>query len=216
VDLIVRSPWLRRLVDVIQAQALSPPPLTEVFRRLDGVGPPQTSLEKRYFSLLVSEFGAKNLPAVTRPLIDDYIKTRMIGAKDREAHSGAELAEKARVLIEEEFVALRSAGDLSRRIGVNRVALERAFRCRFNMSVRTYITRLRIEYASKLLMTSDLKTAAIANEIGFHDRASFSVAYRRLTGISPSKARAVFRDQHANKKDQKYNTKPLDDPHTSR
>ena len=200
----VRSTWLRRLVDIIQAQALSPeggPPLPEVFRRLDVVGPPQTSLERRYFSFLISEFGAKTLPAATRPLIDDYIHTRNASDHSQQhSQTSAGLAESARVLLEREFVALRTVNDVCKRLGVCRSALERAFRYRFNVSVRTYLTRLRIERASKLLMKSELKIAAIANEIGFQDRAAFSVAYRRLTGLAPGEARTIFRDQSANKK----------------
>lgn len=73
------------------------------------------------------------------------------------------------------------------------------------MSVRTLSRRLKeegytlpqlravvgIEYAQVLLRETDKSIAQIANIIGFKDAASFTRAFKRGTGTTPSRVRAV-------------------------
>ncbi|UQZ35700.1 hypothetical protein C2I18_20540 [Paenibacillus sp. PK3_47] len=49
-----------------------------------------------------------------------------------------------------------------------------------------YLTRLRIEKATLLLLTTDLKTFEISESIGFENYRSFNRIFKKETGVSPS------------------------------
>ncbi|AIQ19214.1 hypothetical protein H70357_22750 [Paenibacillus sp. FSL H7-0357] len=54
-----------------------------------------------------------------------------------------------------------------------------------------YLTRLRIERAKLLLLTSDQKTFEIAEAIGFENYRSFNRIFKKETGFSPSDFRRI-------------------------
>ena len=49
-----------------------------------------------------------------------------------------------------------------------------------------YLTRLRIGAAGRLLRTSNRTVGAVANVLGYESEGSFSTAFKRVTGLSPS------------------------------
>lgn len=53
----------------------------------------------------------------------------------------------------------------------------------------SYLSRVRMERAAELLRTTDLKTYAIASEIGLSDPNYFSYVFKKYFGVSPSKYR---------------------------
>ena len=65
----------------------------------------------------------------------------------------------------------------------------RSFHCAFGETPHTYVTRLRIERAQALLVSSDQSVKSICYEVGFESPASFSSLFRRKTGQSPTRFR---------------------------
>lgn len=68
--------------------------------------------------------------------------------------------------------------------------LERLFAEHLHCTPAEYARRCSIERATELLATTHLPLAAIALESGFFDQAHFTRAYKKATGVTPSRARA--------------------------
>ncbi len=79
--------------------------------------------------------------------------------------------------------------ELAQFVGHNPVYLGQLFKKETGYSVRDYIHRLRIAEAKRLLRQTDLKIAAIAEMLGYHDADAFGEKFKALTAASPSEYR---------------------------
>jgi len=68
----------------------------------------------------------------------------------------------------------------------------RAFKQSFELPPHRYLTLRRIERAKELLRQPDLSVTRIGLNVGFSDTSSFSVAFRRETGVTPTDFRRVL------------------------
>jgi two-component system response regulator YesN len=57
-----------------------------------------------------------------------------------------------------------------------------------------YLTRLRLDKAKQLLITTQLKTYDIAERVGYSDPQYFSVIFKRNTGRTPKEYRTVMKE----------------------
>jgi AraC family transcriptional regulator len=64
--------------------------------------------------------------------------------------------------------------------------LSTMFRNTTGVTIRTYVSRARLEKAQNLLLNGALLTKQVAYLSGFSDPASFTAAFRRSTGVTPS------------------------------
>jgi AraC-like DNA-binding protein len=96
-------------------------------------------------------------------------------------------------LIHDRFQESISIKELAQSAGVHAVHVSRVFRKFHRCTVGEYVKRLRIEYASRQLSSSDTPLADIAAMAGFADQSHFSRLFKRHTGMLPSKFRATFR-----------------------
>ena len=69
----------------------------------------------------------------------------------------------------------------------------RVFTCVFGESPNTYVTRLRIEKAKKMLVMENVSISDICTEVGYSSIGSFSSLFRKKVGISPSQYRRKLR-----------------------
>ncbi|CAM1341221.1 AraC family transcriptional regulator [Tenacibaculum amylolyticum] len=67
--------------------------------------------------------------------------------------------------------------------------LQRVFKAFYNETIGAYVTRLKVENAAKILMYTPKEIKLIAEEVGYADVFSFSKAFKKHFGISPSKYR---------------------------
>jgi AraC family transcriptional regulator len=67
----------------------------------------------------------------------------------------------------------------------------RLFRSTFGSTPHEYLTRKRIHQASQLLRATELPVTRICFDVGFESPASFSLLFRRRTGLSPQQYRAA-------------------------
>jgi LacI family transcriptional regulator len=70
--------------------------------------------------------------------------------------------------------------------GVSRRALETRFREKLRKSIREQLQELRMEHATGLIRSTNLKLEDIALQSGFSSAATFSRAYRAHYGVPPS------------------------------
>ena len=71
--------------------------------------------------------------------------------------------------------------------------LMRAFKQTTGETVHSYVERVRLTKAQRLLCETNLPLKAIAAELGFSTPSSFSFAFRRATGEPPKVFRQQFR-----------------------
>lgn len=79
--------------------------------------------------------------------------------------------------------------DILRVVPIARRALERRFRKWLQRSILQEIRRAHIERAKHLLVTTDLSMAEIADRSGLTDSRQLSIAFRQVTGSTPSSFR---------------------------
>lgn len=63
--------------------------------------------------------------------------------------------------------------------------LSRRFRAETGMYLREFINKLRIQEATRLLLTTSMNATEIANETGFGNISYFSTVFHKATGMSP-------------------------------
>lgn len=86
-----------------------------------------------------------------------------------------------------------SLGDAAARCGVSRRYFTAAFKRRTGVTWLAYVTRLRTEYAVRLLRETDRKITSIAYQSGFEEISTFYRAIRKQTGCTPTELRAGSR-----------------------
>ena len=72
---------------------------------------------------------------------------------------------------------------------LSRVQCHKIFTKVHNISPRQYLTNKRLQQAKYLLLHSNLKIQAIAEQVGFHSVSHFSRHFKRWTGVSPMQYR---------------------------
>lgn len=80
-------------------------------------------------------------------------------------------------------------GDLAEEFGVSRGYLSNILRKELGMPFSEYLTGKRIQKAKELLLNEKLSIEEIAERVGYHDYFYFLKAFKKNTGISPSKYR---------------------------
>lgn len=78
-----------------------------------------------------------------------------------------------------------TVADVVQQLPIHRTRLEFLFRRALHRPPYTEITRVRMDRAKKLLAETTRSVAEVAAECGFANYSSFSVAFKRETGVSP-------------------------------
>ena len=98
--------------------------------------------------------------------------------------------ERVRNILEQRFAEPYKLSEIAAEAGVHPVHLAREFRKHYGSSVGEYLRRMRIEYACRELMASNLAVINIAFAAGFADQSHFSRTFKRLCGTTPGRYRA--------------------------
>ncbi len=79
--------------------------------------------------------------------------------------------------------------DVAEMLQTNRKYLSQLINEKFGMNFNSYINKFRVHKARKLLIDpkySNYTIEAIANESGFHSKATFNTAFKKIAGVTPS------------------------------
>lgn len=98
--------------------------------------------------------------------------------------------ERVRKILEQRFAEPYKLSEIAAEAGVHPVHLAREFRKYYGYSVGEYLRRVRIEYACRELMDSNVAVTNIAFAAGFADQSHFSRTFKRLCGTTPGRYRA--------------------------
>lgn len=96
----------------------------------------------------------------------------------------------ARELIDEHWNEKLTLCEIARRCGLNRSKLARGFRELYNCTISEVLAERRLAEARKQLIATDLPVGLIGYRSGYQNNASFTRAFGRRFGVSPSDFRA--------------------------
>jgi len=99
---------------------------------------------------------------------------------------------RALALTEEQAAHAPNFIDIARESGQSSRALARRFSEEMGMTWRDALRRIRMIRAVEALASTDASVTEIAMSVGYNSLSSFNVAFRDLTGKSPSQYRATF------------------------
>lgn len=93
--------------------------------------------------------------------------------------------QQAKVILDNGFINPPSLIELSREISLNEFKLKKGFKLCFGDTVRSYIIKLRMNHARKLLKSQQTSVSEVAYECGYKDVSHFSAAFKAFYGLSP-------------------------------
>lgn len=112
------------------------------------------------------------------------------GAADEKTYVRGGLAawQKARVAeyVEEHLADNVLLSDLAELVRLSPFHFSRAFKQTFGMPPHRYLTSRRIEHAKTLLENVEASVTQIGVEVGFGETSSFTTAFRKHTGVTPT------------------------------
>ena len=79
----------------------------------------------------------------------------------------------------------RSIADISKHLLINQTYLRKMFKNEVHMTLQEYITKFRMEMASKMIHDTDYKLFQIAEQVGYADVSYFSKCFKKYYGMSP-------------------------------
>jgi YesN/AraC family two-component response regulator len=108
---------------------------------------------------------------------------------EHEVDVANEIIQKAAKYISANYEKPVSLNDVANRFGMSSSYFSKKFKAVTGFGYKEYLTSLRIQEASTLLLTTNKSITDIAISCGFNDSNYFGDAFRRVKGISPNKYR---------------------------
>jgi AraC-like DNA-binding protein len=133
----------------------------------------QSAKARELICMLLSAFGAA----------EDGEAPFKLSARDRNT------TYMARQLIIDTVGKPLSIAELARRVGVNRNKLMRNFKLTFGETIWDFHTRIRMNYASTLLLSGEQSILQVSERLGYSHQASFTTAFKRHFGRCPRSLR---------------------------
>ena len=85
-----------------------------------------------------------------------------------------------------------SLADVSEHVHLSRIYFHNLFKASVGETVHNYLLKKRIEYAKKLLATTDFELTKIAIQSGFSSQSYFNYVFKRKTNYSPKQYRTLI------------------------
>lgn len=125
----------------------------------------------------------KDLLAVMNELINQSLRV-VVGKK-----SSVVLMISAKDYIDKRLAADLSIEELADYLGISESYFSLLFKQHYGMTFVEYLTKLRMETAKSLLVTSDRNVAQIGESVGYIERRYFTKVFLKYTGMTPSEYR---------------------------
>jgi AraC family transcriptional regulator len=134
-------------------------------------------------------------PDEVAPLAIEACMLEIVTVSAREQRKALERRGNRWLVRAEEFLRAHysesfTVAEVADAAAVHPAHLARVFRANFGCTIGDYLRRLRVEFASRELITSDLPLSEIAVATGFYDQSHFTRTFKRLTGLTPAEFRA--------------------------
>jgi AraC-like DNA-binding protein len=99
---------------------------------------------------------------------------------------------RAKDLVDRSYAQPLDVAALARQAHVSSAHFSRRFKEAFGESPHQYVLSRRVERAQELLRNTDLSVTEICFEVGFQSLGSFSSAFHRVAGMTPTAYRAAI------------------------
>ena len=83
--------------------------------------------------------------------------------------------------------------ELAKLTHFNKAYLSRIFKKETGETLSSFIMRMRVEEAQRLLLETDLSLAQISSQVGFEDQSYFTKAFKAVAAITPGQLRAAHK-----------------------
>ena len=149
---------------------------------------PAGLLVKRLLSLAREPTHTRRMTAAEGMQLVQDVMLQLAVAGEQKAHVSPRprLAESVERLIHLELHQNHSVGELADRHDVSREHLTRVFTQEYGVSPRVYAQQIKVREACRRLRQTDDSIKQVMQALGFTSRASFSRAFRAVTGSTPS------------------------------
>ena len=111
---------------------------------------------------------------------------RSFEGQGRSREAGTEYVERAADYIRSHFQEDLTVSKLALYVGLNRSYLTTVFQNTLHVSPQQFLMRFRMERASQLLLEGTLSVGEVARSCGYPDPLTFSKAFKRTLGVTPS------------------------------
>lgn len=96
-------------------------------------------------------------------------------------------------ILDDQFTEKLSLEQIAQLVSVHPSYLPTAYRQFFQTSIGDHVRRRRVEFASRELSGTDKPIVEIALAAGYAHQSHFANSFKRFTGLSPAKYRAIYR-----------------------
>lgn len=94
--------------------------------------------------------------------------------------------------VNENFCRDLSAQSIAKEFNINSNYFSQLFKKELGISFTEYVSKLRIDYACKLLKTTDISISEVSEQLGYNDYFYFSRVFKKIMGKSPSAYRMDY------------------------
>jgi AraC-like DNA-binding protein len=154
---------------------------------------------RRAFDTLIDRGIRKS--RLARPLCASITRQLLLMCRDDAAepfstHTPAyETYSRGKDFIEKNYLSMTSLEAVARACGVDAPYLCRLFARFHDESPYQFLTRLRMEHASRILLESDASVKSVASALGFKDAFHFSRVFKSVHHVPPSRFRQSMHPQ---------------------
>jgi len=130
------------------------------------------------------------------PLIVEGLMLAIVGATSRRAKITSTAQpprwlRQARQLLHDRFPETPTLNEIAHSVGVHHAYLAQMFHQHYHSTVGEYMRRLRIEFACRALVASDMPLSQIALAAGFSDQSHLTRVFKRHWGVTPAQYREL-------------------------
>ncbi len=124
---------------------------------------------------------------------------RDIGSQSLLRQSDLELISEAAQMIQGNLEELETIDKIGKKVGLNLNKMQIGFQHLYNMSVNSYIQKVRMEQAKSFLEDNQYNISEIVDKIGLSSKSYFSKIFRETYQLTPSEYRKRYRNFMAEK-----------------
>ena len=126
-------------------------------------------------------------------IIDEMLFEGSRGSVLREEKATARWLKRATDFVHDNFTSTVTLEEIANVAGVHSAHLSRVFRQKMGCTVGEYVRRLRFEFASQQLLSTERPLCEVACEAGFSDQSHFHRLFRNKMGLTPYTYRKLHR-----------------------
>ena len=121
------------------------------------------------------------------------ISGRIGQMQEKKAEQESRPITQAKKYIQEHFEEPLRLEDISEMVGFNATYFSSLFKKEIGQGFADYLAHVRVERAKSLLMSDDYSVMDVCEMVGYKDLKYFSRLFKKITGISPSDFRKLYR-----------------------